>query len=284
MAANQATIGVPDNNSTRVDVKLVDISNISLINTNLGTQVVMPGLTEVTPGSMENIVPGVSLRIDLVGSGVDEIIVVQSVTANTFTAHFANPHNADAAVTMEVARQKMVIGDNQNFDAVATVGQGPASPDDTGLTVRVIPGTMSLSGGSGSTASTPLYVMQTQPGSATFVGPILTTSPVSSTGQATLVAPIITEGKTGFLRKVAVSSSVPFKWQLNLVPNNFGQPYPVEVAFTTSNDLNYTFKFEDYEVFIENADGLQAGFEILATNMSPYDSADAYVSFYWREM
>lgn len=282
--AKQTSIGVPDNNSYRVDVKLVDVSDISIVDAILGTSVIGPGYSTVIPSSMNGIAVGTSLRVDEIGSGIDEIIVVKTASVSGFNAYFQNSHNSDAPLTLEVARQKMVIADSIDFDLVAPVAQGPALSDEVGLTVRVIPQTMTVAiTGIGENENTPVYTQLIQPGTPANFGPIISTGIITAGSSAILFSPLITQNKTGILKKVAVSASGSMKWELQIIPNASSSPITMEVAFTTSNFLNHKFEFNNKEIEIINADGIQAGFAIKATNTDFEFDYDAYVSFYWQE-
>ncbi len=61
------------------------------VNTTSATTIVASTMA-VTPVSMSNIVPGMSLYL-AGGTGAAELVVVQSTTATTFTATFANGHS-----------------------------------------------------------------------------------------------------------------------------------------------------------------------------------------------
>ena len=67
------------------------------VNTTSATTIVASTMA-VTPLTMSNIVPGISLFISG-GTGTAETVVVQSVTATTFTATFVNGHSGAYTIT-----------------------------------------------------------------------------------------------------------------------------------------------------------------------------------------
>ena len=86
-------------------------SQAPVVSTTLTTPVASSGLATITPASMAGIYPGIYL---LVGSGENaEVVKVLSVTETTFTAFFANSHDAGDAV----------VGAQTGFGTVAALNE-----------------------------------------------------------------------------------------------------------------------------------------------------------------
>ena len=67
------------------------------VNTNVGTDVVAPGIATITPGSMNAIYVGCLLVVSTGGN--QEVITVTGVTTTTLTANFINTHAASEPLT-----------------------------------------------------------------------------------------------------------------------------------------------------------------------------------------
>lgn len=68
------------------------------VNTKLGS-IVAPGMRTITPPSMVGIYLGAQIVVGVNGSSTQEVIVVVSVTATTFTATFVNAHPSTDPLT-----------------------------------------------------------------------------------------------------------------------------------------------------------------------------------------
>ena len=140
--------------------------------------------------------------------------------------------------------------------------------------------------GPGLSSNNPLYVNNGAGTSGTVKnsGQIVSSTQIVAGSTSTLAASAITTGKIASLEHLVMSSAGPMRWDVQNVPNSGGSPITVYTFFTSTANANAEFKaMPGGEWTLPAADGTNAKFQVLVTNLDSSVSNYAYATFAWIE-